>query len=41
MEVVAAVIGLIAILAGLVLAFDWIWDAVRMVIDSYKHHPEE
>lgn len=41
MEVIAAIVGLIAILAGLVLAFDWIWGCVKMMLDTYKHHPEE
>lgn len=41
MEVVATIIGLVAILAGLVLALDWIWDVVKMVLNTYKHHPEE
>lgn len=41
MEVIAAIVGLIAILAGLVLAFDWIWDCAKMVLDTYKHRPKE
>lgn len=40
MEVIAAIAGLVAILAGLVLAFDWIWDVAKMVIDSYRHREE-
>lgn len=41
MEIVALIFGLIAILAGLVVALDWIWDVIKMVLDTYKHHPEE
>ena len=41
MEIVALIFALIAILAGLVWLFDMLWDVVKMVLDTYKHHPNE